>query len=446
MHIESRPRSMFTCLYIESLLGMMLTFAVFMHFGTGYMRKADLDIFVDDGIHHAQRYVNSRYERHGLYEKLNQYGELTFYDYKLALLKGWDEAQPLCQQCTMHISSQGVRVYMDDDELLRMVSPIPNSPYHLLFQEIDDPHNDVLPWYEDEEVHFMASLFITMSIALGLLIYLPLHRVNKRVNRLIMTQERFGQGELSVRAEAYHISPIKEIAQSFNEMAEDIERRVKQNQIFSHAIPHEIRTPLSKIQMACDLIRRKDCQNREQLFNDIDDYIEDISDLTSDILQLSKLNNKMGYDEKPIEKVVPLKRLCRCRLDMIASNTTKLNIADDVVEDEVTLPPALAKLVIDNLIKNADKYGNGLVEVTLHEYPTCWTIDVEDNGEGIPEEKRQEIFMAFARLDKSRNANDGGFGLGLAIAKNAARNLNWTISVDQSHLGGARFTVVIPKR
>ncbi|MFM2590183.1 sensor histidine kinase [Vibrio sp. TBV020] len=409
------------------------------------MRKADLDVFVDDGIHHAQRYIESRYDRHGLYEKLNRFGELTFYDYKLALKNDWDESQPLCVHCTMHMSSQGTKVYINDDELLMMAIPIPNSNYHLVFQEIDDPYNVSTPWHEDEEIHFMISLFITMSIALGLLIYLPLHRVNKRVNRLIRVQERFGQGELNARAEAYHISPIKEIAQSFNEMAEDIERRVKQNQIFSHAIPHEIRTPLSKIQMACDLARREDCQNREQLFNDIDDYIEDISDLTSDILQLSKLNNRIGVGEQSSEKIVPLRKFCRCRLDMMASSTIKLIIADDVVEDEAVLTPAFAKLVLDNLIKNADRYGNGLVEVTLHEYQSCWTIDVEDDGHGIPEEKRQEIFMAFSRLDKSRNANNGGFGLGLAIANNAARNLNWTISVDQSHLGGARFTVVIPK-
>lgn len=446
MSIVSQPRSMFTCLYIESLLGLMVTLAAFMHFGMGYVRTADLDIFADDGMHHAQRYIESRYDRHGLYERLNRMGELTFYDYKLSLLKGWDEEQPLCTHCTLHISSQGVRIYMDEDELLMMASPIPNANYHLVFREIDDPHNAMTPWYKDQEIHFMISLFITMSIALGLLIYLPLYRVNKRVNRLIETQTRFGRGDLSARAEDYHISPIKEIAQSFNEMAEDIERRVKQSQIFSHAIPHEIRTPLSKIQMACDLVRRDDCQNKEQLFNDIDDYIEDISDLTSDILQLSKLSDKRGVGSQAIEKVVPLRKFCRCRLDMMASNTANLVVADDVADDELLLTPAFAKLVLDNLIKNADRYGNGLIEVTLHEYSSCWTIDVEDNGKGIPEEKRQEIFVAFSRLDKSRNTNDGGFGLGLAIASNAARKLNWTISVDDSHLGGARFTVMIPKR
>ncbi|EGA69765.1 signal transduction histidine kinase [Vibrio sinaloensis DSM 21326] len=445
MRIVAKPRSMFTCLYIESLIGLIITFALFSHFGSGYMRQADLDIFVDDGMHHVQHYINTRYDSDGLHHKLNKFRELTFFDYKLSLVSNWNESKSLCGDCSVYTSSQGVRIFVDEDELLRTALPLPNSTAHLVFQEIDDPFNTTTPWYEDQEIHFMLSLFVTMSVALGLLIYLPLYRVNKRVNRLIQVQERFGRGDLSARAETYHISPVKELSQSFNEMAEDIELKVKQNQIFAHAVPHEIRTPLSKIQMASDLARREDCSNREQLFNDIDDYIEDISDLTSDILQLAKLNGKPDLDLPSADNKVSLGELCRNRLDMIASNQTRLIVAPDVEQDEVILSTTLAKLVLDNLIKNADRYGNGLIEVTVHEYVACWTIDVEDNGEGIPLDKRQEIFMAFSRLDKSRNARDGGFGLGLAIAKNAARKLNWRLSVDDSHLGGARFTVVIDK-
>ncbi|MDN3685925.1 HAMP domain-containing sensor histidine kinase [Vibrio sinaloensis] len=199
--------------------------------------------------------------------------------------------------------------------------------------------------------------------------------------------------------------------------------------------------------MASDLARREDCSNREQLFNDIDDYIEDISDLTSDILQLAKLNGKPDLDQPSTDNKVSLGELCRNRLDMIASNQTRLIVAPNVEQDEVILSTTLAKLVLDNLIKNADRYGNGLIEVTVHEYVACWTIDVEDNGEGIPLDKRQEIFLwRFLDSIKSRNARDGGFGLGLAIAKKMRREkLNWRLSVDDSHLGGARFTVVIDK-
>ena len=129
---------------------------------------------------------------------------------------------------------------------------------------------------------------------------------------------------------------------------------------------------------------------------------------------------------------------------MVANCRTQLDINHQREDDSLSLPITLARLVLDNLIKNADRYGNGLVRVTVNSRNNQWQVDVEDNGQGIPEEKRDEIFLAFSRLDKSRNANKGGFGLGLAIADNAARLLNWTISVNASALGGAKFTVVIP--
>lgn len=93
-----------------------------------------------------------------------------------------------------------------------------------------------------------------------------------------------------MRSEIYNTSPLHEASVSFNMMAEEIESRVKQSQIFSQAIPHEIRTPLSRIQMASDLVRRKVPAEQQRLFDDIDEYIEDINELTTDVIQLSRLN------------------------------------------------------------------------------------------------------------------------------------------------------------
>lgn len=444
MLISCRPKSMFSCLYAESLVGLVITLAVFMHFGSQYLRQSDIEVFVQDGISHAQHYLNSRYEPQGLYERLNRFQHLTFYDYTLSLESNLDENQSLCDDCTLYSSSQGVKVYMDADDLLHTALPLPNSTKYLVFREIEDPFIAAVPWYKDREVRFMLTLFVTMSLALALLIYLPLHRVNKRINRLISVQERFGQGELHIRADDYHISPIKEIAQSFNSMADDIERLVKQGQIFAHAFPHEIRTPLSKIQMACDLVQRQDCPNRDQLFNDIDGYIQDICSLSADIHQLSRLSNESGFHtSQPDKTVISLKEFCANRLNMIASCDVQLEVKHNRVMDSLSLPVTLAKLVLDNLVKNGDRYGNGLVKITIDRADIHWIIDVEDNGVGIPEDKRSEIFLAFSRLDASRNANNGGFGLGLAIANSAAKLLNWTISVSDSDLGGAKFRLSI---
>ncbi len=446
MSMKAKPMSMFKCLYLESVVGMVITFFIFIHLSEGYVRQGDKDVFIDTATAHLQHYVNSRYEADGLYQKLSHNLELSFYDYNLQVIEQDKNIEDYCLDCEPFTEHKGRTIYINDADLFAIALPIPDSTQFLLFTETEDPISISTPWYADRDNHFFLMLFITMSLALAILLYLPLRRVNKRVNKLLKVQEAFGQGDLSVRAESYHISPIKEIAQSFNEMAEDIETRVKQAQIFSQAIPHEIRTPLSRIQMASDLLRRDDTKNKAALHDNIDNYIEDISLLTADIIQLSRLNNKRCSSNAPHAEAIDLTKLCHKRIEMMSHNTAiQFNVDKNVSQHHPFGPHCFAKLVLDNLIKNAMNYGNGSVEVSLHEFDCCWTIDVEDNGEGIPKDKRNEIFLAFSRLDESRNLNKGGFGLGLAIASQAAKNLGWKISVDDSHLGGARFTVLIAK-
>ncbi|CDU02323.1 putative SENSORY TRANSDUCTION HISTIDINE KINASE (BACTERIAL SENSOR PROTEIN) [Vibrio coralliirubri] len=446
MKIKTKPISMFKCLYLESLVGMIITFLIFIHFSADYVRQGDKDVFIDTAQAHLQHYVDSQDEYDGLYQRLSQNSELSLYDYKLQIIDQEEDAVHYCLNCEALAEHNGRTIYINDADLFAIALPIPDSTQFLLFAEKEDLITVSRAWYEDRDNHFFLMLFITMSLALAILLYLPLHRVNKRVNKLLVVQEAFGQGDLRVRAESYHISPIKEIAQSFNEMAEDIETRVKQAHIFSQAIPHEIRTPLSRIQMASDLLRLGDTKNKETLHDNIDNYIEDISLLTSDIIQLSRLNNKRCTINSPQPEVIDLVKLCQKRIEMINHDSIiTFNVDENLSLQHPFGAVCFAKLTLDNLIKNAVSYGHGSVEVSLHEFNCCWTIDVEDNGEGVPKDKRNEIFLAFSRLDKSRNLNKGGFGLGLAIASQAAKNLGWRLLVDESHLGGARFTVVIPK-
>ncbi|MGF1776824.1 HAMP domain-containing sensor histidine kinase [Vibrio nomapromontoriensis] len=446
MTVYTRPKSMFSCLYLESLVGLVITFLVFLHLTEDYVRGSDAETFVDSGVRHVKNYLDSQFERDGLYGRLNNAKALTFYDYKLRVVSAYNVNQDRCEGCQFFTITHGISVFIDSDDLFYAAFPIPHSERYLLFRELEDPFSSTTPWYHDRDNHFFVLLFITMALALAALLYLPIRRVNKRINKLLRAQAAFGQGNLSTRSEAFHISPVKEFAESFNEMASDIESRVKESMIFAQAIPHEIRTPLSRIQMASDLLRREDTKDRERLFNDIDDYIQDISSLTTDILQLSRLGNGRCSTVNARPERFCLSEFCRDRIKMVVGDGG-VRLVEDKSEfsEEYVGVQCFAKLVIDNLLKNADRYSCGEVVVSVRSFDPCWTIDIEDNGPGIPIEKRDEIFLAFSRLEKHRNQNQGGFGLGLAIANQAAKNLGWSISVDESHLGGARFTVVIPK-
>jgi signal transduction histidine kinase len=99
---------------------------------------------------------------------------------------------------------------------------------------------------------------------------------------------------------------------------------------------------------------------------------------------------------------------------------------------------------VGNLVQNADRYGNGLIKVSVEEQAQDFLIHVDDDGPGIPEADRERIFEPFARLDASRSRESGGYGLGLAIVKRVVDSHQGTVSVSTSPLGESRFTIRWP--
>ena len=105
-------------------------------------------------------------------------------------------------------------------------------------------------------------------------------------------------------------------------------------------------------------------------------------------------------------------------------------------------PNAFTRL-ISNLVGNAFRYANS-VHLTATHKDNWLTILVDDDGAGIPEDKREEVFKPFVRLDEARNQDAGGTGLGLAIARDIARNHGGDITLESSPTGGLRAIVSIP--
>ena len=102
--------------------------------------------------------------------------------------------------------------------------------------------------------------------------------------------------------------------------------------------------------------------------------------------------------------------------------------------------------VVGNLVQNAARYCVDVVEVTVERDHAAVLVHVDDDGSGIPHEERDRIFEPFARLDQSRARDSGGYGLGLAIVGQIVRLYAGDVRVSTSPVGGARFTIVLPRR
>jgi two-component system, OmpR family, osmolarity sensor histidine kinase EnvZ len=109
----------------------------------------------------------------------------------------------------------------------------------------------------------------------------------------------------------------------------------------------------------------------------------------------------------------------------------------------VPLKRQALKRAILNLVSNAARFGD-MVVLRANADRTWLSIDVEDDGPGIPKTERDNVFRAFYRLDHARNQDKGNTGLGLAIARDIARSHGGDISLEESVLGGLKATIRLP--
>jgi two-component system, OmpR family, osmolarity sensor histidine kinase EnvZ len=112
-------------------------------------------------------------------------------------------------------------------------------------------------------------------------------------------------------------------------------------------------------------------------------------------------------------------------------------------DPNVVLRPDAFRRCLANLLSNAQRYGDDIAISGLRE-DRYLTIHVDDDGPGVPEDKREEVFKPFFRLDEARNQDYGGSGLGLAIARDIARGHGGDVALARSPLGGLRATVRVP--
>jgi two-component system osmolarity sensor histidine kinase EnvZ len=105
--------------------------------------------------------------------------------------------------------------------------------------------------------------------------------------------------------------------------------------------------------------------------------------------------------------------------------------------------PAAFKRCVGNLVSNAARFGKA-ISITGHRDHRYLTITIDDDGPGIPEDKREEVFKPFLRLDDARNQDEGNSGLGLSIARDIARTHGGDITLAESTMGGLRAIVRVP--
>ncbi|WP_206742914.1 ATP-binding protein [Erythrobacter sp. SG61-1L] len=226
---------------------------------------------------------------------------------------------------------------------------------------------------------------------------------------------------------------IQRVATAFSEMQARLLKTMDDQTQALVAVSHDLRTPIQRLILRASLI--EDTETSVAMAADLDE-MEHFIEAT-----LSYFRN--GKDEEP--RLVDVAAIAMTVADTAADLGADVHyLGADTLQARVR--PLAFKRALSNLVDNACRHA-ARIEVTLQESaPDRFTIDVEDDGPGIPADKRGEAVLPFRRLDTSRGQQRGGAGLGLASATRALAVMGGSLTLGQSGLGGLKASVDLPRQ
>ena len=279
---------------------------------------------------------------------------------------------------------------------------------------------------------FVNMLFFGALITFVAILYL--RGQLRPIKRLARAAEAFGRGR-NVHYTPSGAIEVRAAGNAFLDMRNRIERQIEQRTLMLSGVSHDLRTPLTRMRLGISMLEDAD---RELLEQDVDDMQGMLDAFLSFVKGASEGEPEPVDPRALVEDVV--KKAQRAGRDVT------LVAQDGDGEGMVELNVVAIRRALDNLISNAVRYG-AKAEVSVMLSEKSLRIRVEDDGPGIPEDRRAEATRPFTRLDPARNQDKGGgVGLGLAIATDIARAHGGILRLGVSEkLGGLQADIVIAR-
>ncbi len=279
--------------------------------------------------------------------------------------------------------------------------------------------------------HFFIIWMVGISIVLfGVATWFMRNQV-RPIRRLARAADSFGKGRDVPDFKLEGATEVRLAASAFLQMRARIKRQIAQRTEMLAGVSHDLRTPLTRMKLHLALLGNS----------------PEVEALASDVAQME--NMVEGYlafaRGEGTEQPVPtnLGELLRELVDQIKSE--KRGAIDLHLEEPLALPlrPEAMRRCLANLIGNAQKYAEN-VSVTACARKRSVDITIDDDGPGIPEAERENAFKPFFRIDRSRNPETGGIGLGLTIARDVVRSHGGDVLLEDAPGGGLRARIWLP--
>ncbi len=305
-------------------------------------------------------------------------------------------------------------------------------------------------------------------------------RIMRPLGAIALTAEKVEQGDLSARLGESGDPDLTRLVSSFNRMTDSLEERIQRERRFASHVSHELRSPLTSLRGAVDLVanRKSELSERAQLGVELlENDVKRFERIVLDLLEIARIEAGSASVDLAPRKVAPL---LKSVLSHLSIDPALLELNDDIGNREVLVDARRFERVIANLAENAAKHASGVrairvesvngmvggngpesmpngeprLELPLDAATTsaktnassngkyiCMHID--DDGPGVPYSERVRVFERFARGSQGRHLP--GAGLGLALVTEHLRLMRGSVNVTESPELGARFTILLPE-
>ena len=273
--------------------------------------------------------------------------------------------------------------------------------------------------------------FIVSALAVALVTVWAVRNQTKLLRTLADASERFGRGEKVEPLPTRGPSEVTAATQAFNTMQERLTQFIAERMRLLAAISHDLRTPLTTLRLKAELL------SDEEARDDLVTTIEELSSIAEAALSFTRA-------EAASEPTVELDLAAPVGEVMREFQLAGSDVAGDRL-DTVLAPcrPVSLKRALRNLVENAVRYG-GSARISVYREGDEAVIDVVDHGPGIPDDRIDDAFKPFVRLEESRNTETGGIGLGLAIALGIVHAHGGTLRLTNRPEGGLCARIRLP--
>lgn len=287
---------------------------------------------------------------------------------------------------------------------------------------------------ESRTTVIFAAWMLGATVMFLLIAVLFLRNQIRPIRRLAEAADNFGRGVDTPGFRPHGALEVRKAARAFIIMRERIKRQLRTRTEMLAGISHDLRTPLTRMKLELAMLP-EDERLRESV-QELQDDVQQMEHMIEEYLSFARGEGREDAVRLSLRELLE---------DLVADYqrlraSVQLEGGEDVVAD---VRVTALRRVMHNVIDNALRYGKHC-KVSLRRSDKWCEITIDDDGPGIPADKREEVFKPFSRLDPSRNAKTGGVGLGLSIARDIVLAHGGRIALDVSPQGGLRVVVTLP--